>query len=93
MSVYEKRSTLRTKAGNGTKEAFQKGYIQQYRDAVTLQLLPSGVYLVEMLTVYGPETHMTRRLQTAREKFREFCEILDRSFPDSLMATQRVTLQ
>lgn len=93
MPAYHKRSQVRTKSGNVTKLGFHKGYEQSYRGGlVTLVLLPSGVYLATMRTPYGDETHMSRRLQSCRETYREFCEQVDRAYPSFTVATQRVTV-
>ncbi len=92
MPAYHKRSLIRTKRGNITRHGLQKGYVQSHRcGLVTLEHLPSGVYLVTMRTLWGDETHMTKRLATARAKYREFAELVDRTVPVVSLAPQRVT--
>jgi hypothetical protein len=90
--AYHKRSQLRTLSGNLTKLGLRKGHVQTHRGGmVSLELLASGVYLVTMRTPYGDETHMSRRLQSCREVYREFVSQVDRAFPSVNVDPQRVT--
>lgn len=97
MAAFHKRSLIRTKSGNMTKAGLLKGHVQSHRcGLVTLEHRSSGVYLVTMKTLWGDEMHMTKRLQTAREKYREFAELVDRTVPVVSpvvsLAPQRVTI-
>lgn len=98
MPAFHKRSQIRTKSGNVSRVGLAKGYVMTYRSApgpyVTLRQSSRypKVFVCTMHTPYGDETVSSTRVQTCREAFREFCRQLDRAFPSSTVATQRVTV-